>query len=692
MALKSRLKHYFSPEERVHGERKLVQKLDFFILTFCCLMYFLNYLDRSNLTNAYVSGMKEDLHFKGNQLTQINTVFTCGYVIGQVPSNLALYYIKPRIFFPSMLLVWGGLTMVTAATHNPQSIMAIRFFQALAESSTFVGTHYILGSWYTERELGKRSGIFTASGLAGTMIGGFIQTGIYSSLNGKHGLAGWRWLFIIDGILCIPVAIYGFLLFPDTPATTKVPYLSQAEREIALSRVPPHAERAPFNLAFVKRVFTSWYWYGFVMLWVIAGETESFSSNSLLALYMKAQKNPKYAVSQLNDYPTGVPAVGIVSTIFFATLTDFLGGKRYIVGYWIAITGIVTSAMILAPSATKASTFAAYYWAGSVYACQATFFAWANDSLRYEEDSLRAVVIASMNAFSGAVNAWWSIVFYSANFAPHFTRGIPHDPTLLCVAASTGLLELFRLDKDTSSLRSERVIQITDPSILVLSLTWHPTSPTTVGVTLSSGEVQTCDLAPPTATTTTAEAATKTILQHELEAWTLAFSPAGTAVFSGGDDAALRFAAADAGSEWADRRSHGAGVTAILPLAREADVLVTGSYDDRIRVVRAPAVGRRQVLAEEELGGGVWRLKLLQGEAEVGRYVVLASCMHAGARVVGIERDGDGEWQIRVLAKFEEHKSMNYGSDVRPGDGALKTIVSTSFYDKLLCLWRYELA
>lgn len=55
---------------------------------------------------------------------------------------------------------------------------------------------------------------------------------------------------------------------------------------------------------------------------------------------------------------------------------------------------------------------------------QATFFAWANDALRYEEDSLRGVVIASMNAFSGAVNAWWSIVFYSADDAPKFTRGM----------------------------------------------------------------------------------------------------------------------------------------------------------------------------------------------------------------------------------------------------------------------------
>jgi ACS family pantothenate transporter-like MFS transporter len=95
---------YLRGEQRAPGERRLVQKLDFFILTFCCLMYFLNYLDRSNLNNAYVSGMKEELRFRGNQLNQINTVFTVGYTIGQVPCNIALYYIKPRIFFPSCMV------------------------------------------------------------------------------------------------------------------------------------------------------------------------------------------------------------------------------------------------------------------------------------------------------------------------------------------------------------------------------------------------------------------------------------------------------------------------------------------------------------------------------------------------------------------------------------------------------------
>ncbi|CAK7245765.1 MAG: hypothetical protein STHCBS139747_007357 [Sporothrix thermara] len=432
----SRLREYFSNAYRP-GERKLVMKIDFFIMTFCCVSYFINYLDRSNLTNAYVSGMKEDLKFVGNQLNEINTCFTVGYVIGQVPSNVALHHVKPRYYFPLMMVLWGGLTMVTAAAHKPRDIMAIRFFQGICEASTFVGTHYILGAWYTERELGKRSGIFTSSGLAGTLIGGFIQTGIYKSLNGRHGLAGWRWLFIIDGLLTIPVALYGLFLFPDTPHNTSAFYLNEEERQLARDRVPLQEqahEAQPKTLATVlkmaRMVLTSWYWWGFVMLWTIAGEVESFSSNGLLSLYMKSHPYVKYTVTQLNNYPSGVPAVGILSTLFWATLTDFMGGKRYLVGYWIGITGIATSIMILVAARTPLSsessriTFVAYYWAGSVYACQATFFAWCNDAMRYEDALFRGIVLAGMNLGSNTVNAWWSIIFYGASYAPWFNRGM----------------------------------------------------------------------------------------------------------------------------------------------------------------------------------------------------------------------------------------------------------------------------
>ncbi|EGO58598.1 hypothetical protein NEUTE1DRAFT_120634 [Neurospora tetrasperma FGSC 2508] len=370
----TRLRSYFHSSGPSSNplERRLLLKIDFFILTFCCLSYFLNYLDRTALSNAYVSGMKESLSFHGNQLNQINTCFTIGYVLGQIPSNLSLHYIAPRIFFPGMMVLWAGLTMVTAAARHPGDILAIRFFQGVAESTTFVGTHYILGSWYTEQELGKRSGVFTASGLAGTMIGGFVQSGIHGSLDGLRGLSGWRWLFIIDGIITLPVAIYGFCLFPDTPKTTRAPYLSVEERELAIRR-------------------------------------------------MEKQ---------------GVPAVGILSTLFFAFITDLYPHHRSMVGYFIGIIGVLTPSLILAaehghfgdPAGSKATAvvMGMYYLSGSVYACQATFFAWANDAMTRDgkEAVFRGVVLAGMNMGNNAVNAWWSIVFYGADMAPWFERGM----------------------------------------------------------------------------------------------------------------------------------------------------------------------------------------------------------------------------------------------------------------------------
>ena len=93
-------------------------------------------------------------------------------IIGQVPHALAIQVIPPRIWFPLMTLIWAGLTMCSAATHNFSQIAAVRFFQGMVEASTYSGTQYVIGSWYKPHEIGKRIGLFAASGMAGTMFAG----------------------------------------------------------------------------------------------------------------------------------------------------------------------------------------------------------------------------------------------------------------------------------------------------------------------------------------------------------------------------------------------------------------------------------------------------------------------------------------------------------------------------------------
>lgn len=201
----------------------------------------------------------------------------------------------------------------------------------------------------------------------------------------------------------------------------------------------------------------------------------------------------------------------------------------------------------------------------------------------------------------------------------------PHESKLgsmLCVATSTGSLEFFTFDAAAEKLEQMSSKQISDTETLVLDLLWHPSKADIIAVTLSDGTVSLCQSDDSTNPwSSSSQTAITELTSHSLEPWTLAFSPDTWHIFSGGDDAVLQSmqVSYDSGSDgdasissttlWSDRKTHEAGVTAILPLAN--DLLITGSYDDNIRLISAPLVGRKQVLAELNLGGGVWRLRML---------------------------------------------------------------------------------
>ncbi|KFG82369.1 hypothetical protein MANI_015419 [Metarhizium anisopliae] len=307
----------------------------------------------------------------------------------------------------------------------------------------------------------------------------------------------------------------------------------------------------------------------------------------------------------------------------------------------------------------------------------------------------------------------------------HPTRRTPQS--VFAVVSSTGTLAIYRLETgDGPALEHVATSRCADlgEDVLFLQCNWHPSVENTIAVTTSTGLARLLHLD----NSWSIQGWTDLDIQNTLEAWSVCLSNPDnsrgdigqpTTVYCGGDDSILRYTSCslvphdnDAKMETISasigiKGAHNAGVTAILPLSTWTSagwrVVVTGSYDDMLRVFaihdphESHGIKMVQLLTEIDLGGGVWRLDMIDlksdscGKGSV-HILLLASCMHAGARIVEIVTDDGQCWRSAVLAKFEEHQSMNYASDCvyNPDERSL-TCLSTSFYDRLLCLWTYNL-
>lgn len=193
-------------------EKRLIFKLDWFLLSYSCLCFFIKWLDSNNVTNAYASGMAEELGFgAGNELSWMNTYFTIGNLVGASFANLIITVIRPRFWLPFCLTVWSIFVLFLYKCQTAPQFYALRFCIGLFESAAWPGITWTLGCWYRKSELSRRSALFVVSGVLGQMFSGYLQAALYSGMEGKGGMSAWRWLFIFDFILAVPVAIYGIV-------------------------------------------------------------------------------------------------------------------------------------------------------------------------------------------------------------------------------------------------------------------------------------------------------------------------------------------------------------------------------------------------------------------------------------------------------------------------------------------------
>ncbi|KAJ5020572.1 glycoside hydrolase superfamily [Bipolaris maydis] len=235
------VEYKFAAADYTGAERKsdpeeiaLVRKIDWRLMPTLMVMYFLNYVDRNAIAQARLNNLEEDLGMTGVQFNTCVSILFVGYVLMQVPSNMLITRIKPGIYMSSWMFVWAIVSACTALVQNFGGMVACRFFLGITEAPFYPGATYMLSIFYTRREVATRIALLYCAQILATGLSGLIAAGVFQ-MDGLRGIAGWRWLFIIEGAVTAFVAIFGFFMLPNTPLTTR--WLSPRERELAHARM-----------------------------------------------------------------------------------------------------------------------------------------------------------------------------------------------------------------------------------------------------------------------------------------------------------------------------------------------------------------------------------------------------------------------------------------------------------------------
>ncbi|KAL4949638.1 major facilitator superfamily domain-containing protein [Aspergillus filifer] len=216
-------------------EKRLVRKIDLYLLPCIWIMYLLSYMDRTNIGNAKVAGMETDLDLDSNRYSIALVVFFVGYVVFEVPSNMLLEHIRPNIYLPAIMFSWGVMTIGMAFVSSYHGLIGFRIAMGILEAGFAPGVLLVISSWYKKSEQSKRFAVYISAAILSGAFGGLIAGGIVSGLDGAHGIAGWRWLFIVEGAATAGVSIIASFLLLDFPSATK--RLTEAERELAMARM-----------------------------------------------------------------------------------------------------------------------------------------------------------------------------------------------------------------------------------------------------------------------------------------------------------------------------------------------------------------------------------------------------------------------------------------------------------------------
>jgi MFS family permease len=219
------------PEEQLvrSGVRRAGRRL----VPLLILLYFVNYLDRVNIGFAGPNGMNAELGLSATLFGFAAGVFFVGYLLLEVPSNLALHRFGARRWIARIMVTWGVVATAMAFTPNPTVLVVLRFLLGVAEAGFFPGIILYLTYWFPAAQRTRMTAWFMTAIPVSTALGAVVSTLIIQYGDGLFGLSGWRVMFLLEGVPAVLLAVVVWFLLTDRPA--EATWMPQAERE-ALER------------------------------------------------------------------------------------------------------------------------------------------------------------------------------------------------------------------------------------------------------------------------------------------------------------------------------------------------------------------------------------------------------------------------------------------------------------------------
>ncbi|KAI8145184.1 major facilitator superfamily domain-containing protein [Fennellomyces sp. T-0311] len=397
------------PPELTEKElKRLLLKIDLRIIPYVSLLYLLSYLDRVNIGNAKIAGLMDDIDITESDYNWALSIFFIGYILFQVPANLMLKWLGPRLWIGIIAICWGTISAALSACKTGSHLLAARFFLG--------GVIYYLSIWYTRKQVALRVALFYASNTLAGAVGGLLAFGIMR-MDGLQGLSGWQWIFIIEAIPTLICGVFNYWLLPDFPDKAK--FLTEKERAFIVHQNQQDAGVASdthFSWRQVVSVIFDWKTITFSLLYICAA-TPPYS----LSMFMPSIVNGMgyhNIMAQVMTVPTYVCA------FIWCIANSYDAGRRMERGYHIAVSAALSAIGYILLIALKDQR-SDHLYAGAVIATTGAFgfvaiiISWfSNNYGGHTRRNVGIATITSVGNLSGVISGQ----VYRADDAPHYYR------------------------------------------------------------------------------------------------------------------------------------------------------------------------------------------------------------------------------------------------------------------------------